>query len=160
MAYWWIIDGVEVYPEADSYVITGYEIFRNGIKIGTSTECIFTDNMPVEGENKYTVKALGDFGETGESEECIFNYSVSSINKITDSFASVYYSIQSQQLKIMNKNVHKIELLNAAGVPVKRILDVAKDGSFYIGDLTSGVYFVRLIFDNGEFEVTKIAKSN
>ena len=160
LAYWWIIDGVEVYPEADSYVITGYEIFRNGVKIGTSTECIFTDNMPVEGENKYTVKALGDFGETGESEECIFNYSVSSINKITDSFASVYSSIQSQQLKIMNKDVHKIELLNAAGVPVKRILDVAKDGSFYIGDLTSGVYFVRLIFDNGEFEVTKIAKSN
>ena len=160
LAYWWIIDGVEVYPEADSYIVTGYEIYRNGIKIGTSTECTFTDNMPVEGENKYTVKALGDFGETGESEEYIFNYSVSSISKITDSFTGVYYSAQSRQLRIMNKDVRKIELLNTAGISVKVISNMTKGNSFDIGDLMSGVYFVRLIFDNGEFEVTRIVKSN
>ncbi len=74
LSYWWHVDNIEVYPRVTSSVVKEYHIYRNGEKIGTSTDCSFTDMNPVSGSNVYKVKAVGDFGETIFSNEFSFDF--------------------------------------------------------------------------------------
>ncbi len=68
LSYWWQIDDVEVDAAASESRLTGYAIYRDGVKIGESTDCSFTDEQPLSGIHTYTVRALGAFGETSDSE--------------------------------------------------------------------------------------------
>ncbi len=68
LSYWWQIDDVEVDAAASESSLTGYAIYRDGVKIGESADCSFTDEQPLTGTHTYTVRALGAFGETSDSE--------------------------------------------------------------------------------------------
>ena len=79
LSYWWNIDNLTIYPETEESMINGYAVYRNGIRIGTSTDCTFTDKTPAAGNNIYTVRATGDFGETSDSEAVTIAYTPTGI---------------------------------------------------------------------------------
>ncbi len=68
LSYWWQIDDVTIDAAATESHITGYAIYRDGAKIGESSTCSYTDEQPLPGTHSYTVRAVGDFGETSDSE--------------------------------------------------------------------------------------------
>ena len=75
LSYWWIVDGVSVYPTADLSTVTGYNIYRNGVKIATVTECSYTDLLAPEGEVSYQISALTVNGETALSAPVVIDMS-------------------------------------------------------------------------------------
>lgn len=81
LSYWWHIDEIYIYEEPEQSIIEYYSIYRNGIKIGTSEECSFTDENPFDGENAYTVRAEGSFGDTPDSNTATVNFGTSSIKE-------------------------------------------------------------------------------
>jgi len=68
LSYYWQIDDVNIYGASSEYQVTGYNIYRNGELIGSTSDTSFTDESPIAGENSYTICAVGTFGESSESD--------------------------------------------------------------------------------------------
>lgn len=73
LSYYWQIDNLEIRGENSSEAISGYVIYRNGKKLGTSTTPTYTDVTPEVGTNVYQVSAVGTFGESSPSNGAQIN---------------------------------------------------------------------------------------
>lgn len=117
LSYWWQIDDVSIYSEAEEALVKGFAVYRNGVKVGESESCTYTDLQPLVGENIYTVRAIGDFGETSDSEAVFIVYNPDKISDvITDS--------DCVKVQIVNNN---IEL--SATMPLRQIALFTMDGT-------------------------------
>lgn len=69
LSYWWQIDDLEIISADSDYPVTGYNVYRNGIRIaeGITDKC-YTDPLPMNGENVYSVSAATSLGESAMSE--------------------------------------------------------------------------------------------
>ena len=82
MSYWWQIDDVEIYSAPSETMVEGYAVYRNGVKLGETPDVTFTDAEPLAGENIYTVRATGRFGETSDSEAAVLMYDPSGVETV------------------------------------------------------------------------------
>ena len=57
-------------PNDDTPNVTGYEVFKNNVKIGTTTSLTYTDNNVGFGEYSYCIKATYDNGCVSEIPVC------------------------------------------------------------------------------------------
>lgn len=139
LSYWWIVDGISVYPAAGSSVVTGYNIYRNGVKINTTTECNYTDTEAPSGENRYQVSAVTVYGETALSEAVIVGGSALSETE-TDNTA--YYDPTGKRLVVPANSRVILVGVDGRSMVLEAMsgyvaLDAYPDG-FYIAHIATG----------------------
>lgn len=141
LSYWWRIDDLKVYPAAEESLIKEYAIYRNGIRIGTTTDCNFIDTAPEEGDNHYTVRAVGDFGETSDSEGITVNYISSSISVTTVENPSVAYK---NGCLIVNANepLRNVRLYRTDGYLMSQSISMGATHTLNVPALLKGVYLL------------------
>jgi len=98
LSYWWDIDDIAVFPQVENSLVKKYAIYRTGTKIGESTSTTFVDTTPLTGDNVYTVRAVGDFGDTPDSEAITINYAGDGVEETFAADLSV--SCNDKQLTI------------------------------------------------------------
>ena len=118
LSYWWQIDDVSVYPAVEESLVEGYAVYRNGVKIGTATDCTFTDEAPQAGENVYTVRATGEFGETADADPVTFIYDPSGV-EAAKAGAGTEVAV----------SVHEGRLYVRSDAPLRQVRLVAMDGT-------------------------------
>ncbi len=82
LSYYWQIDNLEILGENSSEAISGYDIYRNGKKIATSSVPEYTDETPENGSNVYQVRAIGTFGESSPSNSVEIEFSSTGISNV------------------------------------------------------------------------------
>ena len=82
LSYYWQIDNLEILGSSSNN-ITGYNVYRNGIKIATSTTTDYVDPAPLDGTNTYAVSATGSFGESSPSNSVELQFTSTGISTPT-----------------------------------------------------------------------------
>lgn len=82
LSYYWQIDNLSVTGENSDMTIEGYNVYRNGQKIATTTSPMYVDKDFVKGANVYTVAAFGSFGESSLSNTVTYDSPVSGIESV------------------------------------------------------------------------------
>ena len=82
LSYYWQIDNLEILGSSSNN-ITGYNVYRNGIKIATSTTTDYVDPAPLDGTNTYAVSATGSFGESSPSNSVELQFTSTGISAPT-----------------------------------------------------------------------------
>ena len=82
LSYYWQIDNLEILGSSSNN-ITGYNVYRNGIKIATSTTTDYVDPAPLDGTNTYAVSATGSFGESSPSNSVELQFTSTGITTPT-----------------------------------------------------------------------------
>ena len=146
LSYWWHVDDVAVYPLVEHSIITGYAIYRNGEKIGTATTSTFTDTTPLSGENVYTVRAEGSFGDTPDSESVTVSYTGTGICTPSASLSEVTMSYRQGVLHLESENVIKnLTMYSLDGKPVLNITPGRKSYDADVRYLSAGMYIVYVL---------------
>ena len=157
LSYWWQIDDVNVYPTVVSTTVTGYAIYRDGVKIGESTTTEFVDNAPLSGEHTYTVRAMGEFGETSDSEKVAVNYEGTGIEESQVDVAEVKVYSQTGAIVVESAEMLKeVRVLSMNGVVVASEANVNSGAIINTASLAKGVYVVVCIPQNNQPIVTKV----
>ena len=157
LSYWWQIDDVNVYPTVVSTNVTGYAVYRDGIKIGESTTTEFVDNAPLSGEHTYTVRAMGEFGETSDSEKVTVNYEGTGIEESQVDVPEVKVYSQTGAIVVESTEMLKeVRVLSMNGVVVASEANVNSGAIINTASLAKGVYVVVCIPQNNHPIVTKV----
>ena len=142
LSYWWQVDNVTVRGASEGSSVEGYAVYRNGVRIGTATDCTFTDNAPLAGENIYTVRATGDFGETSDSEAATLLYDPSGVEAV-EAGAEVTASVSAGRLEVRSAApLRRVRLVSAGGATVVRACPSANAFACDVSMLSRGVYVV------------------
>lgn len=150
LSYWWHVDDVAVYPQVEHSIITGYAIYRNGEKIGTATTSTFTDTAPLSGENVYTVRAEGSFGDTPDSESVTVSYTGTGICTPSASLSEVIMSYRQGVLHLDSENVIKnLTMYSLDGKPVLNIAPGRKSYDADVRHLAAGMYIAYVLTEGG-----------
>lgn len=150
LSYWWHVDDVAVYPQVEHSIITGYAIYRNGEKIGTATTSAFTDTAPLSGENVYTVRAEGSFGDTPDSESVTVSYTGTGICTPSASLSEVTMSYRQGVLHLESENAIKnLAMYSLDGKPVLNIAPGRKSYDADVRHLAAGMYIAYVLTEGG-----------
>ena len=158
LSYWWHVDNIQIYPELKTSVVKEYQIYRNGQKIGVSANCSFTDNDAPSGTNVYTVKAVGDFGETLFSNQYSAEISVTGVKK---------YNIDEDIRWITNRDVLSVSsaailkgvaLYDLRGSLLFQDLRESKDYNVPVTGLPAGIFFLKTFNSADQFKTFKIIR--
>lgn len=150
LSYWWHVDDVAVYPQVEHSIITGYAIYRNGEKIGTATTSAFTDTAPLSGENVYTVRAEGSFGDTPDSESVTVSYTGTGICTPSASLSEVTMSYRQGVLHLESENAIKnLAMYSLDGKPVLNIAPGRKSYDADVRHLATGMYIAYVLTEGG-----------
>ena len=150
LSYWWHVDDVAVYPQVEHSIITGYAIYRNGEKIGTATTSTFTDTAPLSGENVYTVRAEGSFGDTPDSESVTVSYTGTGICTPSASLSEVTMSYRQGVLHLDSENAIKnLTMYSLDGKPVLNIAPGRKSYDADVRHLAAGMYIAYVLTEGG-----------
>ena len=144
LSYWWIVDGIVVYPAAESSAITGYNIYRNGIKIATTDKCHFTDENIPEEEIRYQVSATTQYGETALSAPV--GIDESSIDE-TPTTETAYYNRKSGLLIIPEAD--KVILTGIDGRTMS--FTGTTQGYIDLKNIPEGFYIARIVSGNKSY---------
>ena len=157
LSYWWQIDDVNVYPTVVSTTVTGYSVYRDGVKIGESSTTEFVDNAPLSGEHTYTVRAMGEFGETSDSEKVSVVYGETGIEDSEVNEVEVkIYSYAGNIAIDTTEPLKEVKVLSMNGVLVASQANVASNAVINAASLAKGVYVVVCIPENGQPVVSKV----
>ncbi|NDW09673.1 M6 family metalloprotease domain-containing protein [Dysgonomonas sp. 520] len=156
LSYWWHVDNIAIYPTPSSSIVKGYHIYRNGEKIGSSQELLFTDESPLNGENIYAVKAVGDFGETPLSDSVTIEYDLSGIGQ-TDA-DEIKISISDSHINILSSegDIQNISLYNLNGNMLYENKNASTSYDISTSILSKGVYIIRLFRESKSPQSYKI----
>lgn len=150
LSYWWHVDDVAIYPQVDHSMITGYAIYRNGEKIGTSATSTFTDSAPLSGENIYTVRAEGAFGDTPDSEPVTVSYTGTGVYTPSASLPEVTMSLREGVLHLESEHVIKhLAVYSLDGKPVVNVVPGMKSYDADVSGLSAGMYMARVLTESG-----------
>ena len=150
LSYWWHVDDVAVYPQVEHSIITGYAIYRNGEKIGTATTSAFTDTAPLSGENVYTFRAEGSFGDTPDSESVTVSYTGTGICTPSASLSEVTMSYRQGVLHLESENAIKnLAMYSLDGKPVLNIAPGRKSYDADVRHLATGMYIAYVLTEGG-----------
>lgn len=158
LSYWWHIDEVYIYSKPEQSMVKNYAVYRNGVKIGTSDECSYMDESPIEGENIYTVRAEGDFGDTPDSDSVTVNFDGSGIDKLQNSGLKIInfgnlITVQSESI------IREITVYSVDGNKVYEAYPVSDIVDLDISTFNSGLYILRYVTESnpvsGTFKFVK-----
>ena len=150
LSYWWHVDDVAVYPQVEHSIITGYAIYRNGEKIGTATTSTFTDTAPLSGENVYTVRAEGSFGDTPDSESVTVSYTGTGVCTPSASLSEVIMSYRQGVFHLDSENTIKnLTMYSLDGKPVLNIAPGRKSYDADVRHLAAGMYIAYVLTEGG-----------
>ncbi|GAB6011424.1 M6 family metalloprotease domain-containing protein [Viscerimonas tarda] len=154
LSYWWHVDNVLVYPKTSASIVKSYHIFRNGEKIASTSECSFTDSSPLTGQNTYTVRSLGDFGETPFSNEAKVNFSPTGIGSIPLS-DNIKIAVKDGIASIIgDEDLTGVSLYDISGRALYS--EVATQKTYNIplsAGIRPGVYIVKIMNKNQVFKI-------
>ena len=157
LSYWWQIDDVNVYPTMVSTTISGYAVYRDGVNIGESQTTEFVDNAPLNGEHVYTVRALGDFGETSDSEKVTVNYVGTGVEESqADKVEVKVYSRAGNIVIDTQEPLKDVKVLSMNGVLVASKANVNSGEEINATSLAKGVYVVVCTPQNGDTVIAKV----
>ena len=157
LSYWWQIDDVNVYPTVVSTTVTGYAVYRDGVKIGESQTTEFVDNTPLNGEHTYTVRALGEFGETSDSEKAVVNYEETGIEESDVDVVDVkVYSRAGNIVIETTEPLKEANVFSMNGVLVATQANINSTVEISASSLAKGVYVVVCMPQNGQPVVAKV----
>ena len=142
LSYWWQIDDVEIYSAPSETLVEGYAVYRNGVKLGETLDVNFTDAVPLVGENIYTVRATGSFGETSDSEAVILVYDPSGVEKVGAMPDVAVWTAQGRVMVRSSVPLRQVRLVTAEGMQAAL---ARPDGNVYIFDVSGmsrGLYLV------------------
>ncbi len=140
LSYWWIVDGISIYPSADSSAILGYNIYRDGIKIATTDSCTFTDEDILSDEMSYQVSAITQYGETALSSAVTIHMS-SNITETTTNTPAYYYDWENGLLIVPDAKY--VTLTRIDGQSIAPI--VATKGCIDMNGYPKGFYIARIV---------------
>lgn len=156
LSYWWHIDDVAIYPQVEHSMITGYAIYRNGEKIGNSVTSTFTDIAPLSGENVYTVRAEGAFGDTPDSESVTVSFTGTGICKSPVSLSEVTMSLYQGMLHLESENrIETLVLYSLDGKPVLFTAPGEESCDISINHLEAGVYIAYVFMQDQNHPVIR-----
>lgn len=142
LSYWWQIDNVRISSVPEESQVTGYAVYRNGVKLGETADAAFTDAAPLKGENIYTVCVLGSFGETSASEAAVVMYEPVGVESVATACGLSVSAGQGRIAIRSDEPLERVRLFSAGGVAVA---DAAIKGNVCILDtsvLRGGLYVV------------------
>lgn len=90
-----------------AWTLTGYDVYRNGIRIGSSTTTDFIDEAPVEGKARYTVVPIFAEGDGAPSETLEIN--LSGIDAIGAEDPSAHVNVYNIQGMLLLRDVPQAE---------------------------------------------------
>ncbi|MCD7709796.1 MAG: M6 family metalloprotease domain-containing protein [Porphyromonadaceae bacterium] len=140
LSYWWIVDGISIYPSADSSAILGYNIYRDGIKIATTDNCTFTDEDVPSDEMSYQVSAITQYGETALSS-AVTIYMSSNITETTTNAPAYYYDWENGLLIVPDAKY--VTLIRIDGQSIAPI--VATKGYIDMNGYPKGFYIAHIV---------------
>ena len=156
LSYWWHVDDVAIYPQVEHSMITGYAIYRNGEKIGNSVTSTFTDIAPLSGENVYTVRAEGAFGDTPDSESVTVSFTGTGICKSPVSLSEVTMLLYQGMLHLESENrIETLVLYSLDGKPVLFTAPGEESCDISINHLEAGVYIAYVFMQDQNHPVIR-----
>jgi len=125
-----------------------YNVYRNGTLITTTEETSYIDNADLDPHATYTwqVKVICSSGEStpvSKAKSCL------SIKENTKGFSIVPNPATNNITISAGNNFHTIELVNFLGQTVLSQSNTGNTVTLDVSNLTNGVYFARIISDNG-----------
>lgn len=129
---------------------TSYNIYRGNEKVANVTETSYLDeNLDYNTEYCYTVRAVNGELESEKSNEACAKTLGEDIVELASSF-SIYPNPANDRLYVETKtNVKEIAIYDIYGRQ-QTINKLSSDNSINIADLNAGIYFVKILTENGE----------
>jgi len=148
LSYWWHVDNIAIYPAVTQSIVSEYQIFRNETKIGFTQDDQFTDNNPENGINIYTVKAIGDFGETPFSESVTVEYSPLGVDgQAADN--DVVITVRDSEIKITSSEVFSgIIMYTINGVILHQTNKSNKVYEIPVDASSKGIFIIKVLRDD------------
>lgn len=142
LSYWWQIDDVEIYSFPSESMVEGYAVYRNGIKLGETPDVTFTDVVPLVGENIYTVRATGRFGETSDSEAAILVYDPSGVEMVEAMPDMTAWTAQGRVMVRSSVPLRQVRLVTAEGMQAALARPEGNVCIFDMSGMSRGLYLV------------------
>lgn len=133
-----------MYPSAEPTAITGYNIYRNGIKIATTDKCHFTDDIIPEGEIRYQVSATTQYGETALSSPVGIDASGIDETRTTE---TLYYNRNSGLL--ITPEADRVILTGIDGRTMSFV--GTTQGYIDLKNIPEGFYIARIVSGNKSY---------
>ncbi len=142
LSYWWQVDDVEVYSAPSETLVEGYAVYRNGVKIGETRDVAFTDAGPLAGENIYTVRATGSFGETSDSEAAVLIYGPSGVEAAGTVPGVTVTAAQGRVAVRSSVPLGRVRLVSAGGMQAALARPGGNVCVLDVSGMSRGLYFV------------------
>jgi hypothetical protein len=137
-------------------VLTGYEIYRNGEKIGTTNADVreYQDMELEDGAYFYQVVAVYEHCTSELSEELSVDYV--GINELQTDVFQLFPNPATHEITIKGEGITQVEIYDVSGRKLSshRLISTSSHQTINVSHLSSGVYFVKLIIGD-KHTVTK-----
>lgn len=142
LSYWWQIDDVEIYSAPSETMVEGYAVYRNGVKLGETPDVTFTDAEPLAGENIYTVRATGRFGETSDSEAAVLMYDPSGVETVGMIPDVTVGTAQGRVVVQSSVPLEQVRLMTVGGMQAALAYPKGNVCIFDVSGMSRGLYLV------------------
>lgn len=142
LSYWWQIDDVEIYSAPSETMVEGYVVYRNGVKLGETSDVTFTDAEPLAGENIYTVRATGRFGETSDSEAAVLMYDPSGVETVGMIADVTVGTAQGRVVVQSSVPLEQVRLMTVGGMQAALARPKGNVCIFDVSGMSRGLYLV------------------
>ena len=142
LSYWWQIDDVEIYSAPSETMVEGYAVYRNGVKLGETPDVTFTDAEPLAGENIYTVRATGRFGETSDSEATVLMYDPSGVETVGMIPDVTVGTAQGRVVVQSSVPLEQVRLVTVGGMQAALAYPKGNVCIFDVSGMSRGLYLV------------------
>jgi hypothetical protein len=142
----------------NSRALVGYNIYRDGEMIGTTTETTYLDNdeaLEIYETYCYTVVAVYEDCEAPSEEVCIF---LSKTNNVNDNNVNVYPNPSNSVVNIeVSSNISQVVIYNYVGqVVLENNVNGAQTLKVDVRNYEAGAYLVKFITKEGESIIKKV----
>jgi len=126
-----------------------YNVYRDGVKIGTVSATEFVDNtLESDVDYTWTVKTICENGEADPAT--VTDICTVGITDPAKATFSIVPNPASDKVKISAEiNFHTVEVVSFLGQIVLSQSNASNTASLDVSALTNGIYFVRIVSDNG-----------
>jgi gingipain R len=131
-----------------------YKVYRNGNVIATTQTNSYTDANVTDGTTyAYAVKTVCTGGESGLSNTV---NGMTGINSYDGSEIRIYPNPAHNVLNIEGDNLKEASLYSAIGTLVQKTEVNGKTVTLNVSNLTKGIYFVRIMTNEGNISTRKV----
>ena len=130
-----------------------YNVFRNGVKIGTTQETCYVDNaLTANGVYEYCVSVNHMLCTSAVECEDVYVWGVGINQKFLNNVV-LYYNKENNVVKIEGENVTKVKVYNSIG---QTISNYEKTNTINLSNYKAGVYVFTVTTETGKVENYKV----